>query len=62
MRWRASIRRRRSLSRSDPRFLVMKALEMKGKADKLSDEADRLYEFARELWRDAEVKSQCLKM
>jgi hypothetical protein len=40
----------------------MKALEMKGKADKLSDEADRLYEFARELWRDAEVKSQCLKM
>ena len=46
------------LSREDPRFLVMKALELKGRAEGLSNEADRLYECAWELRRDKRVKEQ----
>ena len=56
MRWRPGIRRRRVLSRKDPRFLVIKALELKGRAERLSNEADRLYECAWELQRDRRVK------
>lgn len=62
MRWKARIRIRRSLPKNDPRFLIMKAIELKSKADKMSDEADGLYELALKLRRDARVKAQRLQM
>jgi hypothetical protein len=40
MRWKTRIRPRR-IPKNDPRFLTIKALELKGRADKLSEEADR---------------------
>jgi hypothetical protein len=40
----------------------MKAIELKSKADKMSDEADGLYELALKLRRDARVKAQRLQM
>jgi len=58
MRWRPGIRRRRVLSREDPRFLIMRTLELKGKAERLSHEADQLYECAWELRRDRGGKAQ----